>query len=284
MAFRKSTEAAAILEQTWENEIIPAATEEMRVVNNFRESTVTGKFGNTLNISKLPSVGASTLTSTATGASLTSTDPTALNVTASPTFAYAAIYFPENTLTDLLRDASLRNGFRTQLAAALATNIDASGGTLAASVSGVAGGAAEHLTKPTMLDAMGTLAAQVKNLWQPGKKNMYLCMHPSEIKHILAIPEVTAANLRGDSQNPNVKGFVWDAWGIQINESGNVYQAAGVNHNLLHVPEAFVIAYNQRPKFLPMQYDELQVRMITFTSYAVAEVFDEYALDFQTAA
>lgn len=284
MAFRKGTEATNILEETWENEIIPAAVEEMRIVNNFRESTVTGKFGDVLNISKLPSVSASTLASSATGITLTSTDPTALNVTVAPTFAYAAIYFPQNTLTDLLREASLRKAFRTQLAAALATKIDVDGGTLAASVSGTAGGAAEHLTKPTMLDAMGTLAANVKNLWQPGKKNMHLCFHPGEIKYVLSIPEITAANVRGDAQNPNVKGFVWDAWGMNLAESGNVYSSAGVNHNLLHVPEAFAIAYNQRPKFLETQFDELQVRMITFTSYGVVEVFDEYALDFQTAA
>ena len=284
MALRKGTEVLAALEETWENELIPAAVEEMMIADDFRESAITGKFGDTLNISKIPSVAASTLSSSATGLSLTSTDPTLLNVTASPTYAYAAAYIADNVLTDMLRSASLRNGIRKQLSASLATKIDVDAGTLAAAVSSVAGGAGEHVTKVTLLDAITLLAAASKNKWKPGKVNMRLKIHPTEIKHLLTIADVTAANLRGDSQNPNVKGWVWDAYGCNIAETGNIYSAAGINHNMLFLPDAFAIAYNQRPAFMPDQYEELQFRIITRCSFAVVEVFDEYAVDYQTAA
>jgi len=283
MPIRKGTEALALLEETWEDELIPAATEEMRVVNNFRKSTVTGRFGDTLNISKVAAIVAQTASSSFTGLSLSGTENTEENVTVAASFAYAKAYIAHNVTTDMVRIASFRKGLRTQLAAALATKIDVDGATLVASVSGVKGSGVDHLTKSLLLDSLGTIVKNVRNLWRPGKKNLYLCFHPDELEYVLNIPEITAANVRGDASNPNVSGFVWDAWGMNLDESGNVYQASGVTHNLLHVPESHVKAYNIEPTPLEPQMEELQYRLIWYVGYGVGEVFDEYALDLQTA-
>lgn len=285
MPIRPGTEAANLLESVWRPEMALAATEEMVVAKNFDDGNDgVEKIANTLYIRKIAAIPAQTLGATGTGQSLTYSTNTEERVAVTPTFAYNGVEIVRNTLTRLIADAQLRKGYRDQMAAGLATKIDVDAAALAASLTQVVGGAGEVVSKGLMLDGLTRLATNSKNKWKKGKTKAYFCFHPSQIKHVLDIPEITAANVRGDAQNPNVTGFVWDAWGLMLDESGNVYQAGGVTHNLLHIRDSHILGYNQKPDFLSPQEFELTIRLIAYTEYGVGEVWDEYAVDVQTAA
>ena len=287
MPIRPGTEGINLLEQTWRPEMATAATEEMVIANDFDDGNDgVEKIANTLNIRKIAAIVAQTLGATATGQTLTYSTNTETVVTVTPTFAYDGVEIPEHLITKLIATPQLRKAYRTQMAAGLATKIDSDAGVLAASISGVRGSSGENLSKGLMLDALTLLATASKNKWRRGKSRTpaFFVFHPSQIKYVLDIPEITAAQIRGDSQNPNVAGFVWDAWGLELDESGNVYQASGVTHNFLHIKESHVLAYNQKPGFLEPQPFELTVRFIARTEYGVGEVWDEYGVDVQTAA
>lgn len=279
--------ALNLLEQTWRPELATQCNEEMRIANDFDNGNEgLSKFGNVLNIRKILRVSASTLSASDTGKSLTYTNNTELNVTVSPTFAYGAVEIARTTLSRLLAEAKLRAAYRKQIAAGLATKIDADAGALAAALTtNVKGSGAVNMDKTLLLDAIGAEVEAARDLYSPGRGGWaFLKFHPRQLKHVLAIPEITNAQIRGDSEKPVKIGWVWDAYGLSMSETGSVYTNAGVAHNLLHIKEAFVLAYNTRPEFLTPQEFELVWRLIAFVEYGVGEVWDEYAVDLQTSS
>ena len=69
-----------------------------------------------------------------------------------------------------------------------------------------------------------------------------------------------------------------------IEQSGNIYVAAGIAHNLAYIEPAFVVGYNEEPTVLDPQPYELVTRIIATEEFGMSEAFDEYACDMQTAA
>ena len=279
--------ALNLLEQTWRPELATQCNDEMRIANDFDNGNDgLSKFGNQLNIRKILRIGATTINSTHDNKSLTYTNNTELNVTVSPTFAYGAVEIARTTLARLLAEAKLRAAYRKQIAAGLATKIDADAGQLAASLTtNVKGSGAQNFDKTFLLDGIGSLISSAKDLYSPGAGGWaFLKYHPNQWEQIHAISEITNAQIRGDSEKPVKMGWVWQAYGLKLMETGNVYTSAGVAHNLLHIKESHVLAYNNRPEFLTPQEFELVWRLIAFVEYGVGEVWDEYAVDMQTAA
>jgi hypothetical protein len=279
--------ALNLLETTYRPELATQCNEEMRIANDFDNGNDgLSKFGNLLTIRKILRIAASTLSASDTGKSLTYTNNTELAVTVSPTFAYGAVEIARTVLSRLLAEAKLRAAYRKQIGAGLATKIDADAGVLAGSLTtNVKGSGAVNIDKTLLLDGVGALVETCRDLYNPGQgKWAHFKFHPKQIKHVLAINEITNAQIRGDAEKPVKTGWVWDAYGLQMMESGSVYTAAGVAHNLLHIKEAFVLAYNTRPDFLTPQEFELAWRLIAFVEYGVGEVWDEYAVDMQTSS
>jgi len=279
--------ALNLLEQTYRAELATQCNEEMRIANDFDNGNDgLEKFGNLLNIRKILRVGASTLNTTDTGKSLTYTNNTELVVTVSPTFAYGAVEIARTTLSRLLAEAKLRAAYRKQIAAGLSTKIDADAGILAASlVTSVKGGSTQNFDKAFMLDGIGALIENAKDVYAPGQGGWaFLKYHPRQWDNIHAINEITNAQVRGDSEKPVKVGWVWAAYGLKLMETGSVYTNAGTAHNLLHVKESHVLAYNTRPDFLTPQEFELVWRLIAFVEYGVGEVWDEWAVDMQTTS
>jgi len=279
--------ALNLLEQTWRGELATQCNEEMRIANDFDNGNDgLSKFGNVLNIRKILRIAASTLSTTDTGKSLTYTNNTEQVVQVSPTFAYGAVEIARTTLARLLAEAKLRAAYRKQIAAGLATKIDADAGALAASLTtNVKGSSAQNFDKAFLLDGIGALISSAKDLYSPGAGGWaFLKYHPNQWDQVHAINEITNAQIRGDSEKPVKVGWVWQAYGLKLMESGNVYTAAGTAHNLLHIKESHVLAYNSRPDFLSPQEFELVWRLIAFVEYGVGEVWDEYAVDMQTTS
>lgn len=287
------TGAAAInlLEQTWRPRLATQCNEEMRIVNDFDDGNdgIGQGVGGTLNIRKILRIPTTKVAAQAAndGAkNLTYTANLEVNIPVTPQFAYGAVEMSQMTLTRLLASPKLRAAYRQQIIAGIKTTMDADGGALVPSLSTIVkGGAAQNFDKAFLLDGIGSLIELCKDMYDPGAGGWaMLKYHPRQYKFVHAINEITNAEFRGGDEKPVRKGWVWEAYGLNLMETGSILTAAGVAHNLLHITPSHVLAYNAKPDFLPPQLFELVWRLIAFTEYLLGEVWDEYAGDLQTAA
>ena len=282
MAVVTTTTAANTLVSQWERELHLVANEERVVTMNFRPATAE-KIGDALYIRKISRIPATTV---AVGSfdALTYVANTETRITVSPRAIHAAVQLARNTINQCLNDSELRNGYREQIIAGLNTEIDVDGANDASNLTtNVLGGAGVNMSRSLLADALQALHVSGRGQIKPNTPK-YLCFHSTQLKHILAIPEITAADIRGDSETPNRSGYVWTAYGMSLSDSGNVYQSAGTTYNFVHGRRSHVIAYNERITVLPPQDFDATVKIIGYCEFGVGEVFDEEAALIQTAA
>lgn len=289
MGIRPGTEGILALTDEWTAEFKLKPNEEMVIANNFDSPVGASKIGNQMHIRILPVISANTLATTDQGTGLAAGNyhtGTILEITVDPTFAYGIVEIPDHMVSKLSDSDSgaMKAGYRKQLLASLNTYIDEIAGELASGASAQKG-APSNFDKSLLLDAQGTLATNAKEFIKLAQGTpMFLCYHPSQVKHVNAISEITAAYARGDSANPNVKGVVIDAWGMSMAESGNIEQDQGVTYNMLHAKQGYVLAYNVKPKLKEPQDYEFAVRLPAFCEFGVAEVFDEACVAIKSPA
>jgi hypothetical protein len=215
---------------------------------------------NSLIIRKLAQFSApTTLASSADGQGLTYNAAIDSQVTLTPVMKYQAVAVSE--LQMLQMETELPPVIKDALPDRLAQTIDAD------CLSRVA----ELTTTPLGTDA--------RSAWKGTK---YLVYHTNRMQDVLMIPELTAANLRGDSSNPNVSGIVLNGLGIEHHESANVYvDANSIAYNVLFRPSAFRIGFNLRPGMKVQEY-ELQTRIIIRANYAHNIAWDDRAVMLKT--
>lgn len=267
------TTLSSVLRQEWAPGFELACVEES-VFSKHAKKYSSSKLNNQLNINIIPAMTGVTAAATAT----TTTDDTTswTSVNATPSFLYASWYPTVILLSRLAEEGpAAKAGAKRQLAAALATKEDTTGTALVASLTTSIEGGAVSLDKALMLKCLKDLAVNAKDHWKPGKTKGQFIIYPSQTDALLSIPEITAADIRGDSANPNVSGWVWNAWNCGIEESGNLTVSAGVADGVLLIPDkTFGKGYNMTAQFLPEQNDELVVRFITVEEVGFVEVFD----------
>jgi hypothetical protein len=279
-----TTQIANIVEETWAPTFAIEANEELMVAKHFKGDWIAGKFANQLNISKVAVATAQVLTTgNGAAASLVYEQDTESNITVDPRSIYCGFQINRNAQTRFLREAGYRAAKKKQIMAALKVDIDQQAAALVPSLStNVVGSGAVDVSKTLLLSGLGKLIAGAKEFYVWGETKAYLCVYSLQADDLLAIPEITAADIRGDSQNPNVKGRVWTAWNLEVSESGNISTSGGAAHNLLHIPQSHALAYNEEPTFLAPQNSGLALIQLCYTEYGVGEVWDEYAVDVQT--
>ena len=142
-----------------------------------------------------------------------------------------------------------------------------------------------NLSAALIRSALGTLRTNAQREYRTGKVgNAILRIHPSQQQHLYGIPEITNAELRGDSANPNVTGLLVKAWGADVDISGNIESSGGNRQNLLFIKQAFALVYNAEPQLQAPYQDGLATVVIGFCDYGVAEIYDEYAVSIRTVA
>lgn len=281
-----STQIANIVESQWRPGFSLAANEKLVIGKNFQVATegVT-KIGNTLHISKIDTASAQTLAGTgaASRVELVYNQDTELDITVSPTRHYSGVQISRNVKSRLMRSPAYIEGKRKQLVASLSTAIDVACGALVPSLStNVLGGAAQDFDKAFLTAGIAKLRASAKEYFEPGNRPAYLCLWPLQLDDVLNTNEFVSAEYRGDSANPAVAGWVWKAYNVNMEVSGNISVAGGVAHNLMHIPESHVLGYNEEPFVLPEQENGLLTVIIATSESGSAEVWDEYAVDMQT--
>lgn len=275
-----ATEAAALIPKRWNPGLKLEAQEEMIGVKNFSEAVGVQKINGQLYFRKIKRINSTAVPSG--GATLTATGNTETAPSITPTREYAMVQIEGAVLDRMDTDPS--SAYRTQIKAGLGTGVDVAGMTLAAGLStNIVGNGAAHLDQALLLEAQGKLIGSSRNKFNPGVSPAYLTIFHTEIRYIMGIFNLTADSARGDAEHPLVTGWIIKTLGMMLNESGNVYQAAGVTHNLLHTDDAFAIGYNREPSILPPQQFEDSVKIIGVVEHGEVELFDEYAVDVQTA-
>lgn len=100
---------------------------------------------------------------------------------------------------------------------------------------------------PMLRRAYGQLMGNTNGLATPGgDEQVYGVFSHVQYPNLGNIPEFNQAELRGDSENPYVKGIWTRGGGIMLLMSTVVYADGTSWHNCLYHPSAFIIAWNLR--------------------------------------
>lgn len=276
---------SSVIEQVWMPEFSPIANEERVATRGFMSPQGVKKIGRTLNMSKVGTVTAQTMaiTDDAFRSALTYDDTNQANVSALAVRIYCGVQIPVYVESQLLRFQDFLDKYKSQLIKSLVAKIDSDGAALANQiVTNVIGGAGQDITESLLTAGIAKLALSAKEYFSPGKNRGFLTVYPLQIDNILQIPSIVNAYIRGDEANPIVKGWVWDAYNLDMAESGNVYTSGGVAYNFLHIPQAFVLGYNQEPTPIPDQDNGLARVVLATAEYAVKPFFENYAVLIQT--
>lgn len=280
------TQLGAVMEQTWRPTFALVANDELVIGKDFDTPDELTKIGNTINVSKISVIPAQNLGTTVemAASSLTYQQNTELNVAISARDDYNAVSLGRNAMTRLLRSASYQAGVKKQLISGLMTGVDVQCGALATSLStNIVGSGAVSISKSLLASALSKLAASAKENFRLGFTPAYLVVYPLQLDDLLLIPDITSANIRGDEANPMVSGRFWPVYNTVIGESGNISTSGGAAHNLLHIKQSHLLAYGEQPDLLAPQEFGLATLIHAYVNYAAGEVFDEYAVDVQTA-
>lgn len=276
-----TTTADKLLPEVWSPGLLNETTEEAVVTRNFAFPQGVQKIHKKLHIRKvkrIPAVGGGSY-----GTGLSYTANTEEEIVVTPVQSYGAVEIQHAIFSRMDVDPS--NVWRQMIKYGLAEYRDQYGAALATALStNVKGGALASMGKDLLLDAQMALATSAKREFEIGRTPWFIKMHPSEIKNCMGVFDFIADYVRGDAQRPLVSGWLSPLLGATINESGNVYQAAGITHNLAYLEMAFVQAYNEETVILAPQPYELVVRIIGTEEFGMSEQFDEYAVDMQTKA
>jgi hypothetical protein len=117
----------------------------------------------------------------------------------------------------------------------------------------------------------------------PGETNpqVYGIFSHTQYPNLANIPEFNSALVRGDSENPYVKGVWTKGGGIMLLMSTVVQEDANGWHNCLYIPSAFVVAWNVRSRIKRQDF-ELTNKVIVFNNLGTAVKHNLRAVDMRT--
>lgn len=283
MAALTATSIANLLVTKWRPGILTAANEETVMAKHFFDATAgASKMANQIKIRKLGRLSTSTLAAGDTPTSLTNATEGGSVVNINPTFFYSVAYLSMVGISRLAEDGpAAEAAYKKQLMATMATKVDTLATANVSSLTNIEGGAV-NLDQSLMLKSLKTLVTNAKDAFKVGKTRAHFVIHPFQTDALLAIPSLTAADIRGDSMNPNVSGWVWTAWNSTVEESGNIATSAGIANNCLFLEECFASAWNMKPQLLDPQPVEAEIRFVALGEYGSGVLFDEYGVWIKT--
>ena len=282
-----TTNFTNFLESRWSPRMLYDTTEEMLIGNKFSTGSdlSVDKIGNSLFVRKI----AAKTTNTAAGTvaldseSMTWEQDTEVAVNVLPTFYYGAVQITEQVKQRLMAYPAYEKGVRTQITRSIGAAIDDDCGDLGPSLSVTVSDT--NLSAALIRNALGQLRTNAQREYRTGKVGgAVLRVHPSQQQHLYGIPEISNAELRGDSDNPNVTGLLVKAWGADVDISGNIADSAGERWNMLFIKQAFCLVYNSEPHMQEPLKDGLVTQLIGFADAGMAELYDAYAVAIRTTA
>lgn len=260
------------LKQIWDSEWGLDPTEETKLADWVTEPVGTQKFGNKLNLRKVPAITAQSFSSSSTAglrANLTWHSAEATTVTVDPAGRYFAIGIDRALANRAVDDGNLRNAYKKQGMAGLWTAMDVVGFALGSSASSTVSQA--DIDDAMVRTALGQLATNAQGKFTEDSPKL-LVVHPTELKNVWNIPAVKEYQIRGTigaavNAKLNAYGLVW-------RESGSVLNSAGSYYNPLLLKDGWALAWNEKPHILDVQMEGLTENYIGYAECGWAEWFD----------
>lgn len=249
--------------ETWQKTIEVATYQKMVFIPTIDESLRPYNLGH---IRRAVRVSGATVSSTATGLSLTYVNPVGTVVSMTPVASTVPIAWSEpfDSRTEQNVDSQATSAIEAALAELTETAalLNIASGTQLMSQASI---------DATMLrQAMGRLGKNTNGTYAVNSgETIYGIFSYDQQAALMAIPEVNSAEKRGDSENPYIKGIWVKGFGFTAMLTSVVSQDANGWHNALYAPSAFAIAWNVRT-LLKRQDIELQNRLIGYNDVATA--------------
>lgn len=267
--------------QTWQATIEDATHQRMVAIPTWDEYP--GRILNQGNVRKAARAVGYTLGQSDDGDELTASDITGTPITLTPVGRYVYVSWSENE--DAQVEVDLDAESAGNIEQALAEISDEAALANATSLTNILSQASVDATM--FRQAVGRLIGNTNGVFGPegdGREaTMYAIFHNTQYPNIMNIPEFTEADVRGDSENPHVKGIWGKGNGVKLMLSTVVEQDGNGWHNILYVPSAFTVGWNVRTRTKRQDY-LLNNRIIVFNNFASAVKHDARAIAMRTTA
>lgn len=264
-------------EQRWQKKFEPATYQRLKFIPTIDEGD--RPFG-LLNIRKHARVAGSTLSQSADGTGLTYLSIIGTPVTVTPVGSVVPVAWSRNEKVQVQAnfDAEAAGNVEQALAELTDTGALLNVATLTQAISQA------DVDGPMLRRGFGQLMGNTNGKAEPGgDQQVHGIFSHTQYPNLGNIPEFNQAELRGDSENPYVKGIWTRGGGMMLIMSTVIANDANGWHNCLYIPEAFVIAWNQRSEVV-RDSQELQERVIGFNNVGSAVKHDLRAIDLRTTS
>ena len=239
---------------SWAKTVEVPAYEKMIMIPTLDEA---GRPYGTQNIRYWDTLTATTKASTAgtstaldiTGMTINAGTPTVLTYTTTAVYVAVGI---NRDLSDAV-EVDLDPGARQNVEQCLADGCEA---VITALVSNLTAGVGDAAT-------VGSAADVRKLVWQlriaspavvVGEREIVACLHPGAGDGLTSANEFMNAEVRGDAENPWVRGIFVKAFGTLFKFTTKMPTANGNGgEGAIYVPETFAVGWNQRPTMLAPQ-------------------------------
>lgn len=271
------TTGAKWVDQVWNEEIDVLCYEEQVFANKIQ---VKGRTGSQMHFPKSDNLSRASLGDSTAGNNLTFVANTETEATLTPATTVVPVEVNLPLIARMAGDPS--DMLKKSIEMSLAEGVDVNCLTLVSALTtNVVGNNTDNLTKGLILDADQKLSATAKQYYKAGSGGGICIVGVTQKDDILDISDITNAQIRGDSANPVVSGWVAKAFGISFYESGNVQISASTLYNVLFIPRAFAIAYNEKPSVKMEEY-QLVKRIIGWVDFGYTTVRDQYAVQMKS--
>ncbi len=263
--------------QTWADTVEATTYQKMVAIPTY--DTYPGRVLNQGNVRKQGRAQGSVLGQSDEGDSLTASDITGTPITLTPVGRYVYVRWSENEESQV--DINIDPMAAANIEQALAETSDTAGLAVVTSLTQIMSQASIDATM--LRQGLGRLMGNMNGAAMPGDDEFLGIFSHTQYPNIMNVPEYTNADVRGDSENPHVKGVYARGGGVKIMYSTVVAQDANGWHNVLYVRKAFVVGWNTRSR-IKRQDLLLQNRIIVFNNFAVSVQHDLRAIALRTTA
>jgi hypothetical protein len=234
------------------------------------------------NIRKKARVTGQALASTADGTGLVYSNMVDTPVTVSATGNYVAVGWSWN------EEQVLRNNLDQETAGDLESSLaELSEQSALTSVQSLTNIMSQADVDASMVRrAVARLATNTNGYALPGDSGtptIYGIFTTKQMPNLVAIPEVNSAEMRGDSENPYIKGVWVKGFGFMLMLSTVIANDANGDHNCVYIGEAFVIQWNKQNQVI-RDGAELQKRIICANHFGTGVKHNTRALGVRTTA
>jgi len=224
-------------------------------------------------------VSGSTLAQSGDGTGLSYVDPRGTPVTLTPVGSYVPLAHSANmeAQNDLNLTSEEADAAEGALAELTETNALANLSSLTQIVTDI------DVTAALIRQAIAKLQINTNGMWRPGGTGpqAYGIFTATQSPALMGIPEVNSAEMRGDSENPYIKGIWTKGFGFMLMTS-TVTPFDGTKWtSALYLAKAFRVAWNVRSMVRKLEV-ELATQYILYNNVGSTILHDLRAVAFQT--